>query len=32
VINAANLAVNTEHDYLPTAPLPTPSVASSSSP
>jgi hypothetical protein len=32
VIDAANLAVNTEHDYLPTAPLPTPSVASSSSP
>lgn len=32
VINAANLAVNTEHDYLPTAPLPTPSVASTNSP
>lgn len=32
VISAAHLAVDTEHDYMPTSPLPTPSVASSSSP
>ena len=29
VLTAAHLAVDTEHDYMPTSPLPTPSVAAS---
>lgn len=32
VISATHLAVDTEHDYMPTSPMPTPSVASSTSP
>ena len=29
VLSAAHLAVDTEHDYMPTSPMPTPSVAAS---
>lgn len=32
VISAAHFAVDTEHDYMPTSQMPTPSVASASSP